>query len=118
MNSYRYSKNLLKNSFIVFELNSIMSNIGLLFYIIVMVKDKKNFNWLEEDSSDDVIKVYDSNWNELQNGDTIMAIKDLPVKGWQNIKRWDKFKNIKLTDESWIVESGNMVLKTEFFKKV
>lgn len=64
------------------------------------------------------INTKDSNWNILNNWDTIIAIKDLKVKWDKDIKRWDKFKNIKLTDEEWIVESWKMVLKTEFFKKL
>lgn len=64
------------------------------------------------------INTKDSNWNILNNWDTIIAIKDLKVKWDKDIKRWDKFKNIKLTDEEWIVESWKIVLKTEFFKKL
>lgn len=59
----------------------------------------------------------DANWNILSDWDTVIAIKDLKVKWAPDIKRWDKFKNIKLTDEEWIIESWKMVLKTEFFKK-
>lgn len=59
----------------------------------------------------------DTNWNILNDGDTIIAIKDLKVKWAKDIKRWDKFKNIRLTDDEWVVESWKMVLKTEFFKK-
>ncbi len=64
------------------------------------------------------IIVKDANWNILQEGDTVAAIKDLKVKWAKDIKRWDKFPNIRLTDEEGIIESGKMVLKTEFFKKV
>lgn len=60
----------------------------------------------------------DANGNILQDGDSVIAIKDLKVKGSKDIKRGDKFKNIRLTDEQWIIESGKMVLKTEFFKKI
>ncbi len=60
----------------------------------------------------------DSNWNELNAWDTVMAIKDIKVKWAPDIKRGDKFKNIKLTDDEWVIESWKMVLKTEFFKKV
>ncbi len=60
----------------------------------------------------------DANGNVLANWDTVIAIKDLKVKWAPDIKRGDKFKNIKLTDEEWIIESGKMVLRTEFFKKV
>ncbi|NUJ97636.1 hypothetical protein HGA92_02485 [Candidatus Gracilibacteria bacterium] len=58
----------------------------------------------------------DCNGNILNNGDTVIAIKDLKGKG-VNIKRGDKFKNIRLTDEDGVIESGKLVLKTEFFKK-
>ena len=79
----------------------------------------RDFSWLEEDENSwEEIEVFDCNWTRLFAWDTIIAIKDLPVKWWQNIKRGDKFKNIKLTDDSKLVESGNLVLKTEFFKKV
>ncbi|MDD2907525.1 MAG: PhnA domain-containing protein [Candidatus Gracilibacteria bacterium] len=78
---------------------------------------KKDFSWLEDDNEETTIEVFDCNGNKLENGDSVMAIKDLPVKGGQNIKRGDKFKNIKLTDDAELIESGNMVLRTEFFKK-
>jgi alkylphosphonate utilization operon protein PhnA len=68
-----------------------------------------------DDNNDEIIQK-DANWNILQAGDTVIAIKDLNWK-WVNIKRWDKFKNIRLTDEPWIIESWKLVLKTEFFKK-
>jgi protein PhnA len=58
----------------------------------------------------------DCNGNILVDGDTVIAIKDLKWK-WVNIKRGDKFKNIHLTDEDGVIESGKLVLKTEFFKK-
>lgn len=66
----------------------------------------------------DEIVQKDANGNILAEGDTVIAIKDLKVKGAPDIKRGDKFKNIKLTDEEWIIESGKMVLRTEFFKKI
>ncbi len=81
-------------------------------------------NWSYDDEWDSsvgkekIIKVVDCNLNELQNGDSVMAIKDLKVKWAKDIKRWDKFKNIRLTDDVELIESWKMVLKTEFFKKV
>lgn len=66
----------------------------------------------------DEIIIKDANWNILSNWDTVIAIKDLKVKWAPDIKRGDKFKNIKLTDEEGVIESWKMVLKTEFFKKV
>ena len=70
-----------------------------------------------EEIIDEIIQK-DANWNVLADWDTVIAIKDLKVKWAPDIKRGDKFKNIKLTDEEGIIESGKMVLRTEFFKKV
>lgn len=77
----------------------------------------KDTSWLDEDDNETII-VKDANGNILTNGDTIMAIKDLPVKGGGSIKRGEKFKNIKLTDDPTHVDAGKVMLKTEFFKKV
>jgi uncharacterized Zn ribbon protein len=53
----------------------------------------------------------------LENGDSVIACKDLKVKWSADIKRGDVFKNIRLTDDSDLIESWKMVLRTEFFKK-
>lgn len=70
-------------------------------------------------------KVIDSNGNELQNGDTVMVIKDLPVKGASKpIKAGTKVKNIRLAEEGdhniscRIDGYGAMALKSKFVKKV
>ncbi|MDD3794046.1 MAG: PhnA domain-containing protein [Candidatus Gracilibacteria bacterium] len=76
--------------------------------------DGKGF--LGDEEEEHIVK--DANGNILKAGDTVIAIKDLPVKGGQNIKRGDKFTKIKLTDDPELIESGNMVLRTEFFKKI
>lgn len=60
----------------------------------------------------------DANGKELQNGDTVMAIQGLKVKWAPDIKRWDKFTKIRLTDDEWVIESWKMVLKTCYFKKI
>lgn len=79
----------------------------------------KNFNWMDdEESITSEIEVFDANGNRLQDWDTVIAIKDLKVKWAPDIKRWDKFTKIRLTDDSELIESGKMVLRTEFFKKV
>jgi len=83
-----------------------------------MAKKKKDLSWLTDDEDNTNIEVKDANWNILATWDAVMAIKDLKVKWASDIKRWDKFKNIKLTDDSGLIESWNMVLKTEFFKKI
>jgi protein PhnA len=67
-------------------------------------------------------EIKDSNGTILNNGDTVIIIKDLKVKGSSAIlKRGTVVKNIKITeDEEEIegkVEKTMMVLKTCFLKK-
>jgi protein PhnA len=68
-------------------------------------------------------KVLDSNGNELQNGDSVIVIKDLPVKGAPKpIKAGTKVKNIRLTSGDHNINCkidgfGAMALKSEFVKK-
>ena len=79
----------------------------------------------EESASetDDTIKVLDSNGNELIDGDTVMVIKDLPVKGSPKpIKAGTKVKNIHLSEDDHNISCkidgfGSMALKSEFVKK-
>jgi protein PhnA len=77
---------------------------------------KKNF-WDDEEENTS-LEVKDANWAILQDGDTVIAIKDIKVKWAPDIKRGDKFPKIRLTDDVELIESGKMVLRTEFFKKV
>lgn len=69
------------------------------------------------------IKVLDSNGNELTTGDSVIIIKDLPVKGAPKpIKAGTKVKNIRLTDGDHNIDCridgfGSMALKSEFVKK-
>lgn len=69
-------------------------------------------------------KILDSNGVELQNGDTVMVIKDLPVKGSSKaLKSGTKVKNIRLTDGDHNIDCkiegfGSMGLKSEYVKKV
>ncbi len=68
-------------------------------------------------------KIYDSNGNELQDGDNVIVIKDLPVKGSPKpIKSGTKVKNIRLTDGDHNIDCkidgfGAMSLKSEFVRK-
>jgi protein PhnA len=67
--------------------------------------------------------VRDSNGNELVQGDSVVVIKDLRVKGSSDtLKRGTTFKNIRLIDgDAAAIECGQgrntVVLKTEFLKK-
>lgn len=70
----------------------------------------------------DVVK--DSNGNTLADGDSVMVIKDLKVKGTSvTLKRGTVVKNIRLTGDAGHIERNaekvkGLVLKTEFLKKV
>ena len=61
---------------------------------------------------------YDSLGNRLKNGDSVMVIKDLSVKGGDKIKRGTVFKNIRLGDVDGHILAKNLYIKTEFVKKI
>ncbi|MCF8283901.1 MAG: alkylphosphonate utilization protein [Sphingobacteriales bacterium] len=67
--------------------------------------------------------ILDSNGNELKNGDSVIIIKDLPVKGAPKpLKAGTKVKNIRLTDGDHNISCkidgfGSMALKSEFVRK-
>jgi protein PhnA len=75
-----------------------------------------------EKTEDFVVK--DSNGNILRNGDTVVTIKNLPVRGSsQSIKAGTKVRNIRLVDSDHNIDCkiegfGAMALKSEFVKKV
>lgn len=76
------------------------------------------------DSEDvDSLVVKDSNGNVLQDGDTVVLIKDLPVKGAPKpIKAGTKVKNIKLTTGDHNIDCkidgfGSMALKSIYVRK-
>ncbi|MGD1320038.1 zinc ribbon domain-containing protein YjdM [Chryseobacterium sp. 2R14A] len=82
------------------------------------------FNEWNPAESDDSEKILDSNGNELKDGDSVVVIKDLPVKGAPKpVKAGTKVKNIRLRPESdhnidcKIDGFGSMALKSEFVKK-
>lgn len=80
-----------------------------------------NINELEQDNTED--QVLDANGNPLQDGDTVIVIKDLPVKGAPKpIKAGTKVKNIRLVDGDHDIACkiegfGAMGLKSEFVRK-
>ena len=66
----------------------------------------------------------DANGNVLNNGDTVMLIKDLKVKGASSVlKSGTKVKKIRLTEGDHDIDCkidgiGAVQLKSEFVKKV
>ena len=69
------------------------------------------------------IVVRDSNGNPLADGDTVLVIKDLKVKGSSvTLKRGTTIKNIRLNGSDGEIEANHekvkgLVLKTEFLRK-
>lgn len=77
----------------------------------------------KEQQEDDTLKVLDANGNELADGDAIIVVKSLKVKGAPKpIKAGTKVKNIRLTDGDHNISCkidgfGAMGLKSEFVRK-
>ena len=77
----------------------------------------------EETAGNDSLVVKDSNGAILQDGDTVVVIKDLPVKGYsKSIKSGTKVKNIRLTEGDHNIDCkvdgfGSMALKSIFVRK-
>ena len=77
---------------------------------------------MSEDNDDEII-VKDSNGTRLADGDSVILIKDLKVKGTSvTLKRGQLCKNIRLTDDEDLIECNvdkvkGLVLRTEFLKK-
>lgn len=67
--------------------------------------------------------VKDANGNILSDGDSVIVLKNLPVKGSpQPVKAGTKVKNIRLTDGDHNIDCkidgfGSMALKSEFVRK-
>ena len=95
----------------------------------LMVCPECNNEWSpEEDKADQLSEeaskfIKDANGNILQDGDTVVLIKDLPVKGAPKaLKAGTKVKNIRLTEGDHNIDCkidgfGAMALKSEFVRK-
>jgi protein PhnA len=81
------------------------------------------WNPVQEPVKEEGFLVKDSNGNKLENGDTVITIKNLPVKGSpQPLKAGTKVKNIRLVDSDHNIDCkiegfGAISLKSEFVKK-
>lgn len=79
--------------------------------------------WDPAEVGQDTPVVRDANGNTLQNGDSVIVIKDLPVKGAPKpVKAGTRVKNIRLTDGDHNIDCkiegfGAMALKSEFVRK-
>jgi protein PhnA len=81
--------------------------------------------WNPDELSEEELasQIKDINGNVLQNGDSVMVVKDLPVKGAPKpVKAGTKVKNIRLTEGEHNIACkidgfGAMGLKSEFVRK-
>lgn len=83
--------------------------------------------WEDQDEAAEAAEparvVRDSNGNPLADGDSVILIKDLKVKGSSiTLKRGTLIKNIRLTDDDQEIECRTdkvkgLVLRAEFMKK-
>lgn len=89
-----------------------------------MVCPDCNHEWNPDEETEEIDSVIrDANGNVLNDGDTVVVVKDLPVKGAPKpVKAGTKVKNIRLTDGDHNIDCkidgfGSMGLKSEFVKK-
>ncbi|MBN3581844.1 alkylphosphonate utilization protein [Algoriphagus aestuarii] len=81
------------------------------------------FEWKEEVIVEEGLIVKDANGNTLVDGDSVVIVKDLPVKGAPKpIKAGTKVKSIRLVEGEHNIDCkiegfGSMALKSEFVKK-
>ena len=86
------------------------------------------YEWQPDEEEDEPaglsgLLVKDANGSPLQDGDTVIVIKDLPVKGAPKpVKMGTKVKNIRLTEGDHNIACkiegfGAMGLKSEFVRK-
>ncbi len=83
--------------------------------------------WVPSEETEEVVSttatILDSNGNELKDGDSVIVIKDLPVKGAPKpLKAGTKVKNIRLTDGDHNISCkiegfGAMALKSIYVRK-
>lgn len=91
----------------------------------LMVCPECNHEWSPEElaAEQEASLVKDANGNVLNDGDTVIVLKNLPVKGAPGpVKAGTKVKNIRLTEGDHNIDCkidgfGAMGLKSEFVKK-
>ncbi|MDG6296862.1 alkylphosphonate utilization protein [Glaesserella parasuis] len=72
----------------------------------------------EVEVDEDQLIVKDSNGNLLADGDDVILIKDLKLKGSSEVlKKGTKYKGIRLVAGDHNVDCGKLLLKSEFLKR-
>lgn len=81
------------------------------------------YEWNPEELEDKELVILDANGNRLADGDSVIVLKTLPVKGAPSpVKAGTKVKNIRLTDGDHNIDCkidgfGAMALKSQFVRK-
>jgi protein PhnA len=92
----------------------------------LMVCPDCGFEWNPSEREEEIetgLVVKDSNGNILADGDSVVIVKDLPVKGAPKpIKAGTKVKSIRLVEGDHNIDCkidgfGSMALKSEFVRK-
>lgn len=89
----------------------------------LMVCPECGHEWNPNEVDENALSVKDANGNPLEDGDSVVVVKNLPVKGHPKpIKAGTKVKNIRLVDGDHNIDCkidgfGSMALKSEFVKK-
>jgi protein PhnA len=82
------------------------------------------FQWSPTNEDNKEIDFKDANGNQLKDGDDVVLVKNLKVKGYKKqLKIGTKVKNIRLVDgdhniDCKINDFGSMKLKSQFVKKL
>lgn len=78
------------------------------------------YEWSGEEvpEAEEGLIVKDANGNLLADGDDVLLIKDLKLKGSSEVlKKGTKYKGIRLVKGDHNVDCGKIMLKSEFLKK-
>lgn len=78
------------------------------------------YEWSGEEApeAEEGLIVKDANGNLLADGDDVLLIKDLKLKGSSEVlKKGTKYKGIRLVKGDHNVDCGKIMLKSEFLKK-
>jgi protein PhnA len=93
---------------------------------LMLVCPECGHEWAKDGEDNDALgepEIKDANGNVLNDGDSVVVIKDLKVKGSSSVvKVGTKVKNIRLVDgdhniDCKVARIGAMKLKSEFVKK-
>ena len=93
------------------------TTIQLILFALIAVMNGTIMKFKNQMTNQLIVK--DSNGNLLADGDDVLLIKDLKLKGSSEVlKKGTKFKNIRLVNGDHNVDCGKIMLKSEFLKKL